>query len=226
MAINPRLEKISRRGKINIWLVDGSLVRKHLDPDFTNFGQHYRFSFIPELEFWLDKEAAPNERSFFIDHLLVEWRLMRDGLDYLKALDLAEARELKERKKSKIIKKLEKINKYELIVKIHARLFKNTENGLSVWIVSGSLVRSLLDIDFTEGGHHLVYNYVPRKEIWLDDDVTEKEQLFIVLHEMQERKLMAGGLAYDPAHDRASHLEWQARHDPELLEKSLAKLGY
>ena len=42
-----------------------------LDEEFTNFGQHYRFNCIPENEFWLENEATPDERRFFIDHLLL-----------------------------------------------------------------------------------------------------------------------------------------------------------
>ncbi len=37
----------------------------------------------------------------------------------------------------------------------HERLWKKLENGVSVWIVNGRLVRSVFDIDFTEGGHVL-----------------------------------------------------------------------
>jgi hypothetical protein len=57
-------------------------VRENLDEEFTNFGQHYRFHFIPINEFWLDQQHAPGEEQFFIDHLLVEYRLMRYGMDY------------------------------------------------------------------------------------------------------------------------------------------------
>ena len=69
----PYLEQIDRRGDLRIWVVDGSYIRGHIDEEFTNFGQHFRFSYIPENELWLDQEAHPDERKFFIDHLLMEY---------------------------------------------------------------------------------------------------------------------------------------------------------
>jgi hypothetical protein len=60
--------------------------------------------------------------------------------------------------------------------KIHARLWKKLENGVSVWIVNGRLVRSGFDIDFTEGGHDYVYEFVPEGEVWIDDAIEEIER--------------------------------------------------
>lgn len=40
------LKKIGQRGRISIWIVDGSYVRTNIDEEFTNFGQHYRFTYI------------------------------------------------------------------------------------------------------------------------------------------------------------------------------------
>ncbi len=76
----PYLERIDQRGDLVAWVVDGSYIRGHIDEEFTNFGQHYRFPYIPESELWLDQEAQHDERRFFIEHLLVEHRLMKQGM--------------------------------------------------------------------------------------------------------------------------------------------------
>ena len=55
--------------------------------------------------------------------------------------------------------------------RVHERLWKKLESGVSVWIVKGRLVRSAFDADFTEGGHDRVYHFVPKNEVWLDDDL-------------------------------------------------------
>ena len=44
----PYLEKVDERGNLQVWIVDGSYIRGHIDGEFTNFGQHYSFSSI----FW------------------------------------------------------------------------------------------------------------------------------------------------------------------------------
>src|SRR3989344_4079706 len=84
-----------------VWEVDGKYVRDNLDREFTNFGQHYRFKFIPKNEFWIDHESHPGETKFFIDHMVVEWQLMDEGKTYDYAIGVADRRELIERKKSK-----------------------------------------------------------------------------------------------------------------------------
>lgn len=44
----PYLEKVDKRGNLEVWIVDGSYIRSHIDAEFTNFGQHYSFPFIPK----------------------------------------------------------------------------------------------------------------------------------------------------------------------------------
>ena len=109
---------------------------------------------------------------------------------------------------------------------VHDRLWKKLENGISVWIVKGRLVRSVFDIDFTAGGHDHVYEFVPENEVWIDDDIEERERPFVLLHELHERNRMATGLPYSKAHDESSRLEYHCRHRPELLHDRLAAEGW
>ena len=86
----PYIKKVEVRGELTIWIVDGSDIRGRLDEEFTNFGQHYRYPYIPEKELWIDQEADSDELPFFIDHLLVEHRLMAKGLPYAQAIEAAD----------------------------------------------------------------------------------------------------------------------------------------
>lgn len=104
----PYLQKIGERGRISVWVVDGTYVRTHIDEEFTNYGQHYSFQRIPKDEFWLDEEAQDDEQKFFIDHLLVEHRLMEKGVPYDDALESADRKEMAERKKAGDVRKLTK----------------------------------------------------------------------------------------------------------------------
>ena len=54
----PYIKQAGERGDLKIWVVDGAYIRGHIDEEFTNYGQHYRFNYIPEDELWLDHEAA------------------------------------------------------------------------------------------------------------------------------------------------------------------------
>lgn len=236
----PYIEKIDTRGDIDIWLVDGKYIRDNTDPEFTNFGHHYLFSFIPKNEFWIDREHNKGETNFFIDHILIEHRLMAEGKDESYAMEMGDRVERKERKNSQLATEVHKdaTKKEDLIKKIHKELLKEYSKNVDVWVVSGELVRDFFYIDFTEGGHDRVYAFIPEREIWLDDDLSPGERKFILLHELHERNLMPdnrqvhiqGGIVkedanydkiYGSAHESASRLEYLCRHHPEKLEEKL-----
>ncbi len=212
---------------MKIWIVDGSYIRGNIDEEFTNFGQHYRYPYIPIDELWIDQEAEHDERRFFIDHLLVEYRLMVKGMSYAEALVEADREERKERRRAGDINRLTKRGK-ELPdgKQVHERLWKKLEKGVSVWIVNGRLVRSVFDIDFTAGGHDYVYEFVPENEVWIDDAIIESERGYVLLHELHERNLMARGWVYDKAHVDSSRLEYHCRRYPDELHDKLAEEGW
>lgn len=222
----PYLKKVGQRGKITIWVVDGTYVRTHLDEEFTNYGQPYAFDCIPKNELWLDDEASNDEQKFFIDHLLSEHRLMARGVPYDDALEQADKKEMSERKRAGDVRKLTRGGNLPDPRKVHVRLWKALENGVSVWIINGRLVRSIFDDDFTEGGHDYVYEFVPQNDVWIDNDLEEAERPYVLLHELHERNLMAKGWPYSKAHEDSSTIEYHYRHHPNELHQALAKEGW
>jgi hypothetical protein len=223
----PYLQRDETRGEYQVWLVDGAYIRGHIDEEFTNFGQHYRYPYIPDKEFWIDQEAGHDERTFFIDHLLVEHDLMLKGASYADALMQADRIERRERRRAGDVRKLTLQGKtLPDGVSVHERLWKKLENGVRVWIINGRMVRSGFDIDFTAGGHDHVYEFVPEGEIWIDDAIEQKERGFVLLHELHERNRMATGESYSTAHNESSRLEYHCRHHPDELHDALAVEGW
>lgn len=221
----PYLKKLEVVGDFTVWEVDGMYVRNNLNREFTNFGQHFRFPFIPKHEFWIDKENANNETFYYVNHMLTEWNLMNQGNDYDTAITKADRLEQRERKKSELMEKVlkevdntpKKVPKEMYIQRLPSK------DSLEIWIISGELVRDLYFIDFTEGGHHFVYDFVPYNEVWLDNDLTPKEREFVLLHELHERYLMFKGWTYNHAHNSSSYVEYQCRRNPKLLASYLEK---
>jgi hypothetical protein len=223
----PYIQKVEERGDLQVWLVDGSYIRSHNDKEFTNFGQHYRYLYIPLNELWLDHGTKTDELQFFIEHLLVEHRLMAKGIPYEKALIEADKAERKVRRRTGDLSHLTHHGlKLPEGQDVHERLWKKLENGISAWIVNGRLVRSVFDIDFTAGGHDYVYEFVPENEVWIDDDIEEKERGYVLLHELHERNRMASGWPYNKAHAESSRIEYRCRHHPDELHDSLAAEGW
>ena len=223
----PYVKKDETIGDLQVWIVDGIYIRGHMDEEFTNFGQHYRYPYIPKNELWLDQEAEHDERRFFIDHLLVEHRLMAKGMPYAYAIVEADREERKERRRAGDIRKFTRNGKDLPSGKnVHERLWKMLESGISVWIVNGRMVRSVFDIDFTAGGHDYVYEFVPQNEVWIDDAIEEPERGYVLLHELHERNRMSEGLPYNKAHEESSKLEYHYRHHPDELHDALAQEGW
>lgn len=230
------IRKYAQVLNFGVFIVDGNYIRRNVDEEFTNFGQHYRFRFIPKDEFWIDKEYGSKEARYYINHMFVENRLMSGGMSYEDAIDVADRAERRERHKSGWIKhKIQKMGRRELLAKIRKRLWVTYSRKVKVWIVNGELVRTVCLIGFTEGGHDKIYSFIPRNEIWIDDDVGSKERKFILLHEMHERNLMREGWGYffkivpknssakkyKSAHRSANEIEQFCRHNPEFLDQKL-----
>lgn len=218
----PYIKKLCNISSFKVWLVDGNYIRKNLDEEFTNFGQHYLFKFIPKNELWIDKERVPGEEKFYIDSMLAMERFLAEGKSLSEAIKKSDAIERRERAKSQLMKGKIKVKKTkEEILKVVHKKPLNKYGDIKIWIVDGELVRDLLFIEFTEGGHGLAYSFIPKDEIWIDDDVLEKERKFILLHEMYERNLMDGGMKYEKAHKKASEIEFYCRHHPKQINKKL-----
>ena len=177
---------------------------------------------------WIDQEAAHDERLFFIDHLLVEHRLMkaRDGRTRRpcrggqagtggSAAGPGSAESDRRRRRSPCPGE-----------PCTRKLWKRLESAVTVWIVNGRLVRSTFDIDFTEGGHDKVYEFVPAAEVWIDDAIFEQERGYILLHELHERNRMSTGWPYGRAHAESSRIEFRCRHHPDELHDALAAEGW
>ncbi|MFA4827317.1 MAG: hypothetical protein WC596_03675 [Candidatus Shapirobacteria bacterium] len=222
-----KIKWIGRRGKIKVFTVNGGKIRTEIDKEFTNFGQHFRFNFIPENEFWIDQEKVTDETKFFIDHMLMEWKLMKKGMDYNQAITFANVAEQAERMRAKDVKEIIDKEGFLKSSQVHKQLWGETDKGVKVWIIDGRLVRSLFFVDFTEGGHFFVYSFVPREEVWIDNDLPEEERWPVLLHELYERHQMEKyGLTYNQAHRKASRLEWNCRTGKMDLQKKLAGLGW
>ena len=92
--------------------------------------------------------------------------------------------------------------------------------------IVASLDAQIYDIEYTEGGHEHVYEYIPRGEVWIDDDIHEDERGYVVFHELHERNRMADGMDYDTAHAESSKLELHYRNHPDQLHEALAAEGW
>lgn len=187
---------------LSVWLVDGDDVRDLIDPDFTDYGEHAHDAYVPEAEIWIDAETKPSEVEFFVTSAERERRLSESDHTYDLVHDQVDAASRGERQLDDDA--LDDVQTSQLA----------SEGPVEVWVVDGEAVRRRFDPDFIYGGHWLVYPFIPRCTIWLEDTLSDTERPAILLHELSECVDMAQGMAYKPAHRRATALELDARRDP------------
>lgn len=97
-----------------------------------------------------------------------------------------------------------------------------TEDGMKIFLIEGDYFRDHLDIDFTVGGHHWVYPFIPTDEVWIDDAYSDepREVEFFIAHELLEIKHMKRGMKYLDAHALANMMEKELRAN---VNKTLPK---
>lgn len=216
--------------KFKVWLVDGPWVRAQGNEQnqFTNFGQHFRFPFIPMFEFWIDFfEANRSEQGYFILHMMSEWQDMKDGKSYEAAYDHADEVEKRARAKYEHIDE----NVDPLDAKI--RMFHELQDGMTLWLADEEFIHAQLTLNYAEGGHHLVpgYEFIPADEYWIGQTLPVSfplpERLIISGHEIGEHTDMKkNGTSYPKAHAKIAKKELEVRENPDGLMPWLQSLGW
>lgn len=179
-------------GKKSIRYVDGFMMRNLMtDLDIVLWREKQGVlpsAFVPEDEIWID------------------WRY-KDETDFL--LDVVRAESLPRFADSPYAE-IRAYMKETLCLKTPMPPFiaRTEKRGkLTIKYVSGNIIRSHLDPAFIFGGHDLVYDYIPKNEVWIDIYQDLREVRFTVAHELKERALMAKGMSYNDAHDQAIAIE-------------------
>lgn len=93
-----RKKKLTTLHGLTVWLVDGDALRSGLkagDVDFTMGGHGYRYLYIPRYEIWIDEvhKGTPDVWPV-IWHEYIERILMRNGMPYAQAHEIASRLEI------------------------------------------------------------------------------------------------------------------------------------
>jgi hypothetical protein len=73
---------VGQREGVNIWIVDGYLVRKNIYPDFGFSGNDLSYHFIASKEIWIDGQVSCEETEYSIADEINERRFLEKGESY------------------------------------------------------------------------------------------------------------------------------------------------
>lgn len=226
------IKNLGEHDGLTVWLVDGEAVRKEIDENFVQYDHHAWLHFIPTNEIWIDQESVEEERKYFIEHVQREREYLKKGMTLQKALATAAAAEAKERRATTRARRILDADhpRKEALKKIHQKkLEKYSSDDFTVWLIDGEMVRDIYLTEYAEGGHDLVYSFVPHREVWIEQILSPEEQRFIVLHELHERFLISQGKDYLSAHKGATIIEDRFRENGDTaglearIQEELAK---
>ena len=83
-----KVENIGTIAGMDVWLVDGELIRNEVDVDMVAGANPFRYLFVPNGELWIEKTSSPNDTIAIAVHERIESYLMdTEGLDYSDAHD-------------------------------------------------------------------------------------------------------------------------------------------
>jgi DNA-binding MarR family transcriptional regulator len=212
----PRLRLIqtisTETGPVAVWLMDGNLVRLS-DIDFTNFGQAPWYAEVPPDEMWVDdvNGEVPGELNFYLANMVAQRLALHAGQEQEAARKAGLAADLKLRRQVDGLPD-QPLKVDELAARVELETLGQDKNGITIKWVNGRLVRGLSgNPDWVEGGHDLVYDFVPHNTIWIDDQTCADEVDPVENHESDERQDMAVGVPYEEAHRKANEKELKAR---------------
>ena len=91
------------------------------------------------------------------------------------------------------------------------KVFWKSDGKFKIFKVDGNYIRNNIEVEFTLGGHHLRYKFVPDNEVWIENLSSEFDMESNLLHELTEIGLMEKGMKYEDAHERAAETEKEHR---------------
>jgi hypothetical protein len=233
-----------KRNNYDIWIVDGNQVRLKIFSSFLYGGNEQRYPFNPKGEIWIDNAISCEEYYLTLAHELNERHLMaKFGWKYITAHDsslsleqtirhsneeVCRAHEASLKKVAPTdcnnIKEIKGIPDSIQLQNIY-RVPVRSQDGITVWIVDGYMVRTKIYPDFGFSGNDLSYHFIPLKEIWIDGQVSCEETEYSIATELKERQFMEEGKTYDDAYDDAIDIAQRIREDMEKLAKSHFKIA-
>ena len=235
---------IGKEDNFDIWIVDGNQVRLKIFSSFLYGGNEQRYPFNPKGEIWIDNAISCEEYFLTLAHELNERHLMaKFGWKYITAHDSSLSLEQNIRHKNEELSRAHEAS----LGNVSATDFSNikeikgipdsirlqniyrvpvgTRDGIAIWIVDGYMVRKNVYPDFGFSGNDFSYHFIPRKEIWIDGQISCDETEYSIATELKERELMEKGKSYDDAYSDAIDLTQSLRQNMEKLTKSHFKIA-
>ena len=85
-----RVKRVGTLRGMNVWIVNGEILRGRVDVDFTTGGNPARYSYVPNEDMWVEQDAKPSDSMPSLMHEFVEYTVMRKaGISNGNAHDIA-----------------------------------------------------------------------------------------------------------------------------------------
>lgn len=204
---------------LDIYIVDGELVRREIYSDFIFGGNEQRYPFVPHNEIWIDNTIPSREYITTLKHEVNEMNLMKNlGWTYLQAHDSSLMIEVKMRNEFKYQAEEHEKNLDSVYVtdtddrkeipgipdkvklkNIYLQKIEDKGSILNIWLVDGDKIRRDIYPDFGFNGDWNDYNFIPENEIWIDGNMSCESYYLSLIEEKSFVEFLSGGMDYDEA---------------------------
>lgn len=109
------------------------------------------------------------------------------------------------------------------IPELNKELIATFGNKVKCYFVEGDVVRDKFNTDFMGGGHWLVYDFIPKDEIWVERMRSHHDEVAFEWHELFEVfDMLKNNKEYEEAHLDATRFEQKKREEREEKERMVA----
>jgi len=213
---------MGKNDSLEIYIVDGDLVRREIYSDFIFGGNEQRYLFVPHNEIWIDNAIPNREYTTTLKHEINEMTLMRDkGMSYLDAHNSSLMLEVElrnqfrkealEHEKNLLevsptdtdsIKQISSLPDKIKLKDVYLEKKESKENSYSIWLVDGDKIRREIYPDFGFDGDCNDYNFIPENEIWIDGNISCDQYIYLLAEEKSSIELLNSGTEYNEAAEK------------------------
>ena len=97
-------------------------------------------------------------------------------------------------------------------------------NRLSFFYVNGAYIRKHLEKDFVTNADYKKYKFIPKKEIWIEQEFSKKEYEYYIKFFLAKAKYLSQGKPYKKAVRLGNIIEQKQRNKSKIVQK-LRKLS-
>jgi hypothetical protein len=97
----------------------------------------------------------------------------------------------------------------------------NKNDDFAIWLVDGASLRKNVNENFVEYGDNNLFDFIPKNQLWIDQDLDPKEYHYFIERFVYENELLSSGVSYVIAEKISDVFEKKERQNSQEIKKAI-----